>query len=62
MRHIIAAELQPPHMRDIEHADGIARRLMLLGDRCVLDRHTPAGEIDHAAAVRDVPIVKRRAG
>ena len=27
----------------------------------VLHRHVPAGEIDHAGAVGDVPVVKRRA-
>ena len=52
---------KPPHVRDIEHADRISGRVVFFGDRRVLHRHRPAGEIDHPAAVCDVPIVERRA-
>jgi hypothetical protein len=34
---------------------------MLLDDARILDRHVPAGEIDHASAVSHVPIVERSA-
>ena len=45
------AELDPAHVSDIEQADGLPHRLMLLDDRRVLDGHFPAGEVDHPAAV-----------
>ena len=33
---------------------------VLLDDRRVLDRHGPAGEIDHPPAVGNVPVIERR--
>ena len=33
---------------------------VLLDDAGVLDRHVPAGEIDHAGAVGDVPVMQHR--
>ena len=59
--HIAPSELQPAHVADIEHADGVAGGVVFVGDRRVLDWHAPAGEVDHAAAVCDVPIVERGA-
>ena len=53
-------EPQPAHVRDVGQADGLSRGVVLLDDRGVLDRHRPAGEVDHSGAVGDVPIVKRR--
>ena len=50
-----AADRQPSHVRHVEHAGSQAGGQMLLDDRRILDGHPPAGKIDHAAAVRDVP-------
>jgi hypothetical protein len=49
-------------VRNIEQADGRARGLVFGDDRGVLDGHRPAGEIDQPAAMRGVPVVKRRLG
>jgi hypothetical protein len=35
---------------------------VFFGDRRVLHRHRPAGEINHPSAVLNVPIMKRGAG
>ena len=43
-------------------ADRGAGGLVLGGDRRVLDRHLPAGEVDHPPAVCDVPIEERGPG
>jgi microsomal dipeptidase-like Zn-dependent dipeptidase len=55
----LPAELDLPHVRDIEHPRGLPHRLVLRHHPAVLDGHVPAGEVDHPAAVGDVPIVKR---
>src|SRR5438128_6853465 len=48
-------------MTDIEQAGRGANCLVFLHNARVLDRHVPAGEIDHARAVSDMPVVERRA-
>ena len=50
-------EPQPSHVRHVKQGRGGPRRQMLVRDRRVLHRHRPAGKIDHAAAVGDVPSV-----
>ena len=57
-----AEEPQPTHVRDVEHADRRARGQVFGGDRRVLDRHFPAGKVDHPPAVGDVPIEERGPG
>ena len=44
-----AANDETPHVRDVEQAGVLARRQVLLDDAGVLDRHVPAGEVDHRA-------------
>ena len=56
-----AVDDQPAHVRDVEQPDGPPRGLVLVDDRPVLHGHRPAGEVDHPAAVGDVPVVQRRA-
>ena len=51
-------EPQPAHMRNIDDAGRRAGGLVLLDDGGILNRHRKAGELDHAAAVSDVPIIK----
>ena len=52
-----ALESQPAHVRDVDDAHGRADGRVLFDDRRVLHGHGPAGEIDHASAMRHVPIV-----
>ena len=47
-------------MRDVEQADALAHRLVLLLDALVLDRHAPAGEGHEARAQGAVVVCKRR--
>src|SRR5205823_320944 len=56
-----AGEGQPAHVRDVEQPGGGAHRLVLGDDAGVLHRHLPAGELDHAGAAADVPVVQRGA-
>ena len=49
------------HVRDVEDADPLAHRDVLLADARVLDRHLPAGERDEARASRHVAVVQRGA-
>ncbi|MNT48408.1 hypothetical protein D3C72_1851890 [compost metagenome] len=42
------------HVRDVEEADGLADRLVLLDDARVLHRHVPAAERHHAGLQGEV--------
>ena len=55
-----ALDEQLAHVREVEQADPLADRAMLLEDRRVLDRHPPAGELDHPGAEAGVPVGQRR--
>ena len=55
-------EAQSTHVRDVKQSCCASRRLMLLGDRRVLHRHRPAGEVDHPAAVSTMPGVQGSLG
>jgi hypothetical protein len=43
-----ASEVEGEHVRDVEHAGIAAHGVVLLDLRAVVDRHVPAGEVDHA--------------
>ncbi len=49
------------HVADVEDADAVADRGVLLEDAPVLHRHVPARELDHAGAGFEVGFVQRRA-
>ena len=51
-------EPQPAHVRNVGDAHGRAGGQVLVDDRRVLDRHGPAGKLDHAGAVGDMPIIQ----
>ena len=53
-----AVEAESSHVGDVEQSDGGTDGGMFIGDRGVLHRHRPAGEVDHSAAVRSVPVVQ----
>jgi hypothetical protein len=50
-----ALDGEPAHVRHVEHPRGLAGGEVLVDDRRILHRHPPAGEVDHATAVRLVP-------
>ena len=54
-----AADRQSPHVRHVKHAGRRPSGQMLLDDRRILDGHPPAGKVDHAAAVCNVPANQR---
>ena len=60
-RHLRALELEPAHVRDVEHSAVLAHCPVFGNDALVLDGHLPAGEGHHACAERDVTLVERRA-
>jgi hypothetical protein len=53
-----ADEVEGQHVGDVEHAGVTAHGVVLLDLGAVIDRHVPAGEVDHAGACRDVGGVK----
>ena len=53
-------EPQPAHVRDVGDAHGRAGGQVFFDDRGVLDRHGPAGEVDHPRPVAAMPGSKRR--
>src|SRR5262249_35866699 len=54
------ADVRLTHVRDVEQADRLAHRLVLLDRaRGVRDRHVPAAEVDHARAELLVDVVQR---
>ena len=55
----LAAELDLPHVRDVEQTGGVPHRLVLGHHPGVLDRHVPAGEVDHPRPERAVSLVER---
>ena len=48
--HARAAQVDDAHVRDVEHAGVAPHRVVLFDLRAVVERHVPAGEIDHARA------------
>src|SRR6187551_1653604 len=47
------------HVREVEQADTLAHRAVLVENARVLDRHLPAREVDEPAAQRTVPLDER---
>src|SRR5262249_11818423 len=56
-RRLGPGKLQPPHVGDVEQPRSPPHGVMLGDDRTVLDGHLPAGEIHHASAMRDMPVM-----
>ena len=50
-------EPQAAHVGDVEDSGRRPGGQMFVDDRRVLERHCPAGEPDHAAAVGDMPLI-----
>ena len=57
---VVPAELDSPHVGDVEQPGSVTDGLMLVDDRAVLDRHLPAGKVDHPTAVGHVPGIASR--
>jgi len=58
--HLRPLELEPAHVRDVEHAAVLAHSSVLRDHSLVLHGHLPAGERHQARAERDVALVERR--
>jgi len=56
----ISRDDELPHMRNIEHSDGVSDGLMFIHNAAVLHRHEPAAEWDHSRTEPHVFLVKRR--
>ena len=57
-RRVLAGEMQPTHVRDVEDRAGVSRLLVLVDDRAIEDRHFPAGEVDKFCAGLRVEIME----
>src|SRR5947207_12457077 len=56
----ISQDDELPHMRNIEHSDGVSDGQMFVDNAGVLHRHKPAAEWDHSRTEPHVFLVKRR--
>ena len=62
LAHVLAAQDHLAHVGDVKQRGLLAALLVLAHDaHGVLDRHFPAGEVDHLAAKLDVQVIKRGA-
>ena len=59
LQRALAAELDLPHVRDVEQTGRAPHRLVLGHHPGVLDGHVPAGEVDHPRPERAVNPVER---
>ena len=57
----VTCDPEPAHVGHVEQPGHVANGEVFVADRCVLLRHLPAAEIDHAAAEGEVAVVERRA-